>query len=53
MLDYFVKVLNDPTLQVGVRSLEMAVWGGHYNVLANIKQMKDKEEATKVFYLIN
>lgn len=35
-------------LQVGVRSLEMAVWGGHYNVLANIKQMKDKEEATKV-----
>ncbi|ESN93307.1 hypothetical protein HELRODRAFT_186115 [Helobdella robusta] len=32
-------------MQVGVRCLETGVWGGHYNVMANLKNFKNKEKA--------
>ena len=31
-----------------MRCLETGVWGGHYNVLANIKNMEDKANAAEV-----
>lgn len=34
-------------LQVGVRCLETGVWGGYYNVMANLKNMEDKEKASE------
>ncbi|KAL8587067.1 hypothetical protein ACOMHN_023457 [Nucella lapillus] len=35
-------------LQVGVRVLETGVWGAYYNVLTNLKDVKDGEFKTKV-----
>ncbi|XP_025096072.1 formimidoyltransferase-cyclodeaminase-like [Pomacea canaliculata] len=35
-------------LQVGVRVLETAVWGTYYNVVTNLKDIKDEELRTKM-----
>lgn len=36
-------------LQVGARALETGVWGAYYNVMTNLKDVKDEDFKVKVF----